>query len=286
MLFSVVLSLCSVLCGTWNLKWFPSGRAEHRASERVERANVEDAAELVRNGLKEHERTGEGVVLFFQELRDRDALSNLVAQVGVKGLATASVSSFRERDNRLGWQQCGVVSTLPVIDAGFSYWKRPKKVFPPRGYAYALLDGGEDGVIACFCVHLKSDYGATTEEIRRSNIEKREVCAEQLVAAAKKMKAPDGRAVKRVLIGGDFNADPTSPRYGAERTAEILLAGGFRDAWEGTPQEERVTHPGSGRHPDRTIDFVYFRGFRRCTMRVSAPEVPLSDHRMAWFRLE
>ena len=54
----------------------------------------------------------------------------------------AAVSEFREHDNRLGWQQCGIASTLPVLDAGFSYWKRPRKIFPPRGYAYAILDGG------------------------------------------------------------------------------------------------------------------------------------------------
>ena len=44
MLLSAILSLCAVLCGTWNLKWYPSGRAEHRASPRVEAANEADAA--------------------------------------------------------------------------------------------------------------------------------------------------------------------------------------------------------------------------------------------------
>ena len=47
-----------VLCGTWNLKWFPSGRAEHRASPRVEKANIADAADVVREGLG----SGMGVV--------------------------------------------------------------------------------------------------------------------------------------------------------------------------------------------------------------------------------
>ena len=286
MLLSAILSLCAVLCGTWNLKWYPSGRAEHRASPRVEAANEADAAELVQSGLKANVRKEDGVVLFFQELRDNAAFSNLVQAVKWPGLGMAAVSEFRERDNRLGWQQCGIASTLPVLDAGFSYWKRPRNIFPPRGYAYAILDGGADGVIACFCVHLKSDYGATTEEIRSANRDKREVCAEQLVAAAKRMKAPDGRPIKRVIIGGDFNADPRAERYGAEKTDSILREGGFRDGWEGASDEERVTHPGSRRNPDCTLDFVYHRGFKACTFHVAAPEIPMSDHRMAWFRFE
>ena len=286
MLYSAILSLCAVLCGTWNLKWFPSGRAEHRASERVEAANLADAAELIRKGLDVRAATGGGVVLFFQEMRDGNVFSNLVAAIGWNGLKMASVSSFREHDNRLGWQQCGIASNLPVLDSGFSYWKRPQKVFPPRGYAYALLDGGDDGLIACYCVHLKSDYGATTGEMRRANRRKREVCAEQLVAAAKKLKSPDGRPVRHVLIGGDFNADPSSPRYGDERTAAILIEAGFKDGWGGVPLSERVTHPGSRRNPDSTIDFVYGKGFKACTMHTADPEIPLSDHRMAWFMFE
>ncbi len=286
MFLSAILSLCAVLSGTWNLKWFPSGRAEHRASVRVEAANQADAADVVREGLRTHLREGDGVVLFFQELRDKDVFSNLVSTIGWDGLKVASVSSFREMDNRLGWQQCGIATTLPVIDSGFSYWKRPRRIFPPRGYAYALLDGGEDGVIACYCVHLKSDYGATKEDIRKANREKREVCAIQLMSMTKRLKAPDGRPVKHVLIGGDFNADPSSPRYGDEKTAATLVEGGFKDAWGGVPLEERVTHPGSRRNPDCTLDFIYYRGFGSCTLRHSAPEVPLSDHRMAWFRFE
>jgi len=286
MWFSSVLSLFAVLCGTWNLKWFPSGRAEHRASPRVEAANVADAAELVRNGLSSHMRNDEGVVLFFQELRDGNALSNLVAVIDAKGIKMVSVSAFRERDNRLGWQQCGMASNLPVVDSGFAYWKRPHRVYPPRGYSYALLDGGKEGLIACYCVHLKSDYGATTDELRRANREKREVCAEQIVALAKGLKAPDGRRVSKVLVGGDFNADPSSPRYGEERTAAIMAKGGFRDGWDGVPYEERITHPGTRRNRGTTIDFVYARGFLQCDLHVASPEIPLSDHRMAWFRYE
>ena len=87
--------------GTWNLKWFPSGRAEHRASPRVEAANISDAAEVIRGELK-----GKGRILFLQELRDPLSCSNLVVAVGDKKLQVAVATAYRDfRDNRLQWQQ-------------------------------------------------------------------------------------------------------------------------------------------------------------------------------------
>ena len=59
-------------------------------------------------------------------------------------------------------------------------------MFVPRGYAYALLDGGKEGRIACFCVHLKSNYGATKQETRAQNAQKREIVAKQMVDLTKK----------------------------------------------------------------------------------------------------
>ena len=79
------LLIFAVVAGTWNLRWFPSGRAEHRASSRVESANIQDAAEVIRNNLK----GGVGRVLFLQELRDAKACSNLVAAVGDTNLHVA-----------------------------------------------------------------------------------------------------------------------------------------------------------------------------------------------------
>ena len=156
-----------VLCGTWNLKWFPSGRAEHRASGRVESANIADAADIVREGLSSAK--GAGAIIFLQELRDETVCSNLIVAVGNTNLALASVSAFRDWDRRLMWQQCGIATTLPVVEASWSYWKHPKGVYPPRGYAYAVVDAGKDGLIACFCIHLKSIYGATKAELRAQN---------------------------------------------------------------------------------------------------------------------
>lgn len=278
-------SPADVLTGTWNLRWFPSGRAEHRASARVEAASIQDAADVVRDGIKARRRPGDHLILFFQELRDEAVCSNLVAEIGMTNLAVASVSAFRDFDRRLGWQQNGIATDLPVLEAHFAYWRRARKVLPPRGYAFALLDGGEDGLIACYCVHLKSNYGATSEEIRAANALKRELAVEQFLSHAKKVLAPDGRHVTRLLLAGDFNTDPFGGRFGGERTVPILENAGFVNCFAGMPLAARGTHPGNTRYPDSTLDFIFHRGFAEQSDCTLSPAVPLSDHRMVWLRL-
>ena len=277
-----VVLLASTLVGTWNLQWFPSGRAEHRASQRVEQANTADAAETIRSGFGNRK----GVIVFLQELRSAEAASNLVAAIGSDGMKLASASAFRERDRRLGWQQVAIATDYPVLDSSFSYWKRSKGTYAPRGYAYALLDCGADGLVACFAVHLKSDYGAKTAEQKKLNSSKREMCTAQLAEMAKSLRAPDGRKVSKVVVAGDFNADFFAADYAAEATFRNLLEAGFSNCWDGAPLSERGTHPGRFRWPDSTLDYVFHRGFARQTMRRLSPQVPLSDHRMAWVELE
>ncbi len=280
-----ISSTADVLTGTWNLRWFPSGRAEHRASERVEVAAIQDAGELVREELARNRRPGDNVVLFFQELRDDVACSNLVAAIGDNTLSVASVSAFRDFDRRLGWQQNGIVTDMPVLEASFSYWRRSHKVLPPRGFAYALLDGGSNGLVACYCVHLKSNYGATRQEIRDANRLKRELAMEQFIALSKKLRAPDGREVTHIVLAGDFNTDPFGGVFKGERTIDLLVEAGFVNCFAGMPLETRGTHPGNTRYPDSTLDFIFHRGFSRQSDCLLSPEVPLSDHRMVWLRL-
>ena len=266
----------AVLAGSWNLKWFPSGRAEHRASARVESANIEDAADVIRANLK-----GSGRVLFLQELRDANACSNLVTAIGDTNLNVAVATAFRDfRDNRLQWQQLGIVTDLPVITAEWRYSKKADGMFVPRGYAYALLDGGEEGRIACFCVHLKSNYGAKKAAKKKENMLKREAAIRQVLAAAGNCGAD------KILIAGDFNSDRFQKAFKDERMFPMLESAGFKDGWEGTDPSERGTHPGSSRYPDSTLDYVFYKGYSRCASRFLAPIVPVSDHRMLTMKFE
>ena len=260
----------AVLAGSWNLKWFPSGRAEHRASRRVEAANIADAADVIRTNLK-----GRGRVMFLQEMRDAQSCSNLVEAIGDANLKVAVASAFRDfRDNRLQWQQLGILTDLPVIETKWEYARKADGMFVPRGYAYALLDGGDEGRIACFCVHLKSNYGARKPAKMLENMLKREAAMRQVLEAAKVCGAD------KVLIAGDFNSDRFQKAFRGERLFTALESAGFKDGWESVAPSERGTHPGTARYPDSPIDYVFHKGFSRCSFRVLAPSVPLSDHRM------
>ena len=270
------LLIFSVLVGSWNLKWFPSGRAEHRASPRVEAANIADAADVIRAHLK-----GTGRIMFLQEMRDANACSNLVNAIGDTNLKVAVASAFRDfRDNRLQWQQLGIVSDLPVIKTAWRYSKRSEGLFVPRGYAYALLDGGKEGLIACFCVHLKSNYGARRAERKKENMLKRAATIRQVLDAVKDCKAD------RILIAGDFNSDRFQDSFRDETIFAMLESSGFKDGWEGVAHPERGTHPGNTRYPDSTLDYVFYDGYLRCSSRSLAPAVPVSDHRMFTMLLE
>ena len=46
--------LLALVVGTWNGEWFPSGRAEHRASDEVERETIRAAGQMLREGLQFH----------------------------------------------------------------------------------------------------------------------------------------------------------------------------------------------------------------------------------------
>ena len=266
----------AVLAGSWNLKWFPSGRAEHRASARVESANIADAADVIRANLK-----GSGRVLFLQEMRDAKACSNLVVAIGDTNLKVAVASAFRDfRDNRLQWQQLGIVTDMPVLKTEWKYSKKADGMFVPRGYAYALLDGGEEGRIACFCVHLKSNYGAKKAAKKKENMLKREAAIRQVLAAAENCGAD------KILIAGDFNSDRFQRAFKDERIFSMLESAGFKDGWEGTDPSQRGTHPGSSRYPDSTLDYVFYKGYSWCASRFLAPIAPVSDHRMLTMKFE
>ncbi|MBO5940545.1 MAG: hypothetical protein J6R18_05055 [Kiritimatiellae bacterium] len=261
----------AVLAGSWNLKWFPSGRAEHRASSRVEAANIADAADVIRDNLK-----GSGRVMFLQELRSAQVCSNLVDVIGDSALKVAAASAFRDfRDNRLQWQQLGILTDLPVIESGWEYSKKTNGLFVPRGYAYAILDGGVEGEIACFCVHLKSNYASRTMAKKKENMFKREAAMRQVIEAAKRCKAD------KIIIAGDFNSDRFQKNFKDEKIFEMLEAEGYVDGWNGASVSERGTHPGGSRYPDSTLDYVFQKGYQRCVSRSLVPLVPLSDHRMA-----
>ena len=261
--------LAAVVVGTWNGNWFPSGRAEHRAHPDVEAATIAASAKMLAQGLAAVDPFGTNdVILVLNEIRGPRAASNLVAQIGRKGLAVASISAYRRRD-RYDQQQDVVATTLPVASRGWSVWKNHKRETPPRGYAYASLVFSPAVTAKVYAVHFKSNYGATTEEIRELNRAKRAHAAEQLVK--------NDRGTPCAIVAGDFNADPWRKEFAKETLFGIFKDAGFENLMALAPPDGRGTHP-HRRYGDSCLDYIMCKGFSAVVPPRIVPNDSLSDH--------
>ena len=278
----VVPILLAIVVGIWNGEWFPSGRAEHRANEQVERAAIRAAGQMLRDGISEADPSGgDDVVLCLNEIRDLETAQALCREIGRTNLSVAVVTAYRRRD-RFDQQQDVIMTTLPVAKANWSTWKTHKDAFPPRGYAHADLIVSPAATATVYAVHLKSNYGQTTEDIAQANRLKRAYAIEQLVAQEKPKR---GKFRAPVIIAGDFNADRFSKSFEKDTLFQTLLDAGFVDAFEGVPKDGRITHPGSGRHAGSTLDYIYMRGCRVESPPKVIPALRISDHDAVFVRI-
>ena len=261
--------LAALVVGTWNGNWFPSGRAEHRAHPDVEEATTTAAARMLADGLKAVDPSGTNdVILVLNEIRGPRAASNLVARIGRLGLAVASVSAYRRRD-RFDQQQDVVATTLPVASKGWCAWKGFGRETPPRGYAFAAVVVSPAVTADVYAVHLKSNYGATTEEIRSLNRAKRAHAAEQLAKAS--------AASRYVVVAGDFNADAWRKEFSKDTLFGIFAKAGFDNLMSYAPPERRGTHP-HRRYGDSCLDYVMCKGFSPLLPPRIVQNDSLSDH--------
>ncbi|HQL51522.1 MAG TPA: hypothetical protein PLR91_10070, partial [Kiritimatiellia bacterium] len=231
------------------MEWFPSGVANRRMPD-IEPARITQAGEAIKKASPS--------ILFVQELRDREACDKLAAAAGIKGLNVAVCSEFKDQTGIPIFQQCAILTSYPVVEAAAERWHTYGVVDPPRGYAYALLDV-EGELVACYCVHLKSNLTRKPSD-NQMNILKRELAATQLIGRIKKTDHA-GRKVTRFVIAGDFNTNIDEPAYLSEGTIRSLLEAGFRDGFEGLDKKDRVTLPASGPYPDTTFDYIFHKGF-------------------------
>ena len=283
------LALCArgdVLITTWNMKWFPSGLADLRNSEEAEKATIVKAGSTLSDAVKAHTRkSGAGLIALAQEVRDAEAMSNYVRASGIEGLKLVVVSHFKDGDIPL-WQQVAILSTLPVMDSGFATWAKGIGVSIPRGFAYALLDGGEDGPIACFSLHLKSNLNRSGTDVEvQKNIYKREAAAAQILAVVRKMRDAFPDRELKVVVGGDFNTSDDDLAYVSEATLRSFYGAHFRSCFRDLKKSQKITHPGGNGFPDATFDYILYRGFERIVSRKIYPGSPVSDHNLVALRL-
>ena len=268
------LVCAAVVVGTWNGNWFPSGRAEHRAHPDVEAATITAAARMLADGLKAVDPAGTNdVILCLNEIRGPRAASNLVAQIGRKGLRIAAVSGYRRRD-RFDMQQDVIATTLPVAEAHWSKWKVAGKSTPPRGYAFAAVVVDPATTANVYAVHLKSNYGATTKEAAAQNREKRTLAIAQVVEQERRKR---GRPNRPVVVAGDMNADKWGKEFAEEKLFGLLEEAEFLNPLGDLPPKARGTHP-SHKWGDSALDYIFCRGLKAVARPRIVPNEELSDH--------
>lgn len=289
-LVMLTLTLCGrgdVLVTTWNMKWFPSGKANIRNEDVFEKMSIANAGKILAGAVDDQcRRSNADLIVFGQEVRDAEAMSNYVHASGIDGLRVVTVSNFTDGDVPI-WQQVAIMSTLPVIDSGFATWSKSSGVSIPRGFAYALLDGGEDGPIACFSLHLKSNLNQSGTEVEnQKNIYKREAASAQILAVVKKMRDAFPNKELRVVVGGDFNTNDDDFEYVSESTIRAFYGAHFRSCFRDLKKSQKITHPAANGFPDATFDYILYRGFERIVSRKIYPGQPVSDHNLVALRLK
>jgi len=280
-----------VIVVTWNMKWFPSGKADLRAEPDYERENVERAGRTLATAIADQrmsrkETFPSGLIVFAQEMRDAGVCDQYVQAAGIEGLKVVSVSNYKDNGGVPLWQQMAIMSTLPVPESGYTLWSAGDGVSIPRGFAFALLDGGEVGPIACFSVHLKSNVNrsGSVQETQR-NIYKREAAAGQILSAVKELRRrfPDRRL--RIVVGGDFNTNEDDPAFVSEATLRSFYGAHYRSCFRDWKKSQCVTHPGDRNFPDATFDYILYHGFERIVSRRIFAGAPVSDHNLVALRL-
>lgn len=254
---------------TWNLEWFPSGSAKNATPE-VEAEHISAAAKVL-SVLNPD-------VVLLQEIRDWDSCQKLATALAPLKYEVIVCSTFKDGfSGTVGRQQVAILAKRTAEAAWAESWKVNGAVDPPRGFAFAMIRYGKHDV-GFYSLHLKSNLvrGNDDREVQL-NILKRELAAEQVVAHANEMQKKF-TGLKAVLVGGDFNTNPDQNLFVSEKTISTFERSGFRCDYLAWPLAERITHPGKGKYPDATFDYLFAKGMRP-NAKAEITTTTVSDHR-------
>lgn len=243
----------SIRVTTWNLQWFPNGSAKP--------APVGKQVQTIAAAARVLSQLDPDVVLL-QEIRDREACDRLIEALAPAKYEVLVCSDFREgMGNARTYQQVAILAKESAAGAWASAWKTKGLVDPPRGYAFAVIPFGKRQV-GFYSLHLKSNLTRNSpDKESQLNILKRETSAEQLIDHARAM-GKDYPRMAGVVVGGDFNTNRDQELFAEEKTLKHFTTAGFTDPFAGVPLINRVTHPGKGRYPDATFDYLFFKGLK------------------------
>jgi endonuclease/exonuclease/phosphatase family metal-dependent hydrolase len=245
-----------LLC--WNIEWFPGKSPSSTPQEETRHiAEIGEALTAMQPDI-----------LLAQEISSSEPLMEALA--GITGHQLGVISRFTGR------QQMATTSKIPIVAAWFERWERDGRDDPPRGFSHVSFRLPDGRLMLTYNLHLKSNAGGDPA----SNLAKREDSIRQLLAHIES-ELPKYReqAKPAIIIAGDFNTDPDAAQFARERTIPILVDAGFKSAFDGLPESQRITWPSNGRFPDATFDYVFYRGLEVERVQVPTAYDAYSDHR-------
>ncbi len=257
------LSPDSLTVAFWNIQWFPGSRPDATAGEEDRQVTA------VHSAIKQISPD----VLGMEEVRDF-AKAGLAVQP-LSGFKVDVCANFPPREGQNQAQETAIASRLRPISAWAEQWKPAGAATPPRGFAFAAYQLQPGRVLLFYCVHLKSNYGAITE-----NVPMREESIRQLLSHVQAMEEAYGKLGSiTCIIGGDFNTSLDDPRFAAEKTLRDLVNHGFFWVWQNVPLSSRMTMPPSKNFSATCFDHIFYRG--ATLRRANAVDTPrqASDHR-------
>ena len=233
----------------------------HAGKDAAGRPNLDRVAELV--------RTLEADVVLLQEVDRGTERSGRVDQLAQLERATGLHGAFgKTLDYQGGDYGIAILARWPIVaDTLVRLPVEPPQEraggsYEPRGALHAVIRA-RDGMLHVVNTHM--DPGADDAyRIQEARTVRR---------IAEAARADDAR----VLVGGDFNAEPGS------RVARLLAQGFLQDAWVDCGEGEGLTYPAD--EPVKRIDYLLVTSAYSC---VSAEVLAsaTSDHRPVFFVLK
>lgn len=269
LLFSLLTA--AIVAGSWNAKWFPTGRAMHRGEPEAEKQTIQDAGAYLRSCIeKTRKAPDDDIIICLNEIRCESDARALCVAIGITNLNLATISRYRLKD-RIDTQQDAIITTLPIVSSSFSRWKHNNKIVAPRGKTQAVLNyKGKE--ITVYSIHLKSHYGETSEQLTFINDKKRQLAVKQLSSEIKTKKDP-------VIVGGDFNMDFGAGRIQDLKLLEKLQCAGLQNLIEYEGNEKIITFPGTKKRPGSTLDYIMTKNIEPVAKPKSFPiKKSISDH--------
>lgn len=276
LLLCVRLDADTIRVTTWNLQWFPSG-SPTLATPEIEAQRIKDAANVL-VGINPD-------VILLQEVRN-DAVCRELAKAMLPAHYEVLVcSAFKDSfGGVLSMQQVAILAKQSADGAWADVWKCKGTVDPPRGYAFAVIPFGKEQV-GFYSLHLKSNLVlGDADRQNQLNILKRELSAEQVIQHTVQMRK-DYPKLMSFVVGGDFNTNRDQDLFVSERTLAIFEQASFFDPSRKLPLSSRVTHPGSGKYPDATFDYLLTNGLKQ-KGEIQILPATTSDHRPVTVELE